>query len=428
MEPERAATSVWSPAKRVLFRFAFVYLVLNILPFPVAALWETDPLSEAYNNLWKLSVPWVGRVLLHLPQEITIFPAGSGDTTFNYVQTLCFATLAAVATLVWTALAGKDASYERLLRWLRVYLRLYLGSTLITYGASKLIKAQFPDPLLLKLVQPIGDSSPMGLLWTFMGFSYAYNVFTGMGEALSGALLFTRRTTTAGALLGLGVLSHVVVLNFAYDVPVKLFSLHLLLMAVFLLGPDASRLVDFFLRGRPATPSPRPDLFEKPAWNRAARHLRSAFFVAAVGMSLFHSWQGAHQWGDLAPKPPLHGLYEVVEFSRDGEIRPPLVTDRARWKQLIIDRANFLAVVLMDGTVAYYDWKNEEEKKTLTLISRGPKPVESVLRYGEQRNELALEGSLGGAKVRMLLQKRPPNGFLLLRRGFHWVNEYPFNR
>jgi len=428
MEPERATTPAWSPAKRVLFRFGFVYLVLYILPFPAGALWETDPVHEAYDKLWKVVVPWVGERVLHLPEPITVFPNGSGDTTFNYVQVLCFAALAVFAAFVWTALARRDAAHEQLLRWLRVYVRLFLGTTLIGYGAFKLIKTQFPAPWMLKLVQPVGDTSPMGLLWTFMGLSYAYNVFTGAGEWLAGAFLFTRRTTTAGALLGLGVLSHVVVLNFAYDVPVKLFSLHLLLMAAFLLAPDAGRLVDFFLRGRPVTPSPRPDLFEKPVWNRAARYLRSAFLLAAVGMSFFHSWQGAHLWGDLVPSPPLHGLYDVVEFSRDGEVRPPLVGDRDRWKQLIIDRANFLVVVLMDGTVSYYDWKTDGEQNTFTLISQDPKPVESVLRYAEQRNELVLEGSLAGSRIRTLLHKRQPNSFLLLNRGFHWVSEYPFNR
>ena len=80
-----------------------------------------------------------------------------------------------------------------------------------------------------------------------MGASESYNVFTGAGEILGGLLLTTRRTTLLGAIVSLGVLGHVAMLNFSYDVPVKLFSLHLLAMAVFLIAPDLRRLATMFL-------------------------------------------------------------------------------------------------------------------------------------------------------------------------------------
>ncbi len=69
---------------------------------------------------------------------------------------------------------------------------------MINYGAVKVIKAQFPNPTLDRLLQPFGDASPMGLLWTFMGASESYNIFTGAGELIGGLLLTTRRTTLLG--------------------------------------------------------------------------------------------------------------------------------------------------------------------------------------------------------------------------------------
>jgi hypothetical protein len=39
-----------------------------------------------------------------------------------------------------------------------------------------------------RLLKPYGESSPMGLLWTFMGYSTGYNLFTGGAEALGGLL------------------------------------------------------------------------------------------------------------------------------------------------------------------------------------------------------------------------------------------------
>ena len=42
-----------------------------------------------------------------------------------------------------------------------------------------------------------------------------------------------------GALIAAVVMSQIVMLNFSYDVPVKLFSMHLLLQALVLAAPDA---------------------------------------------------------------------------------------------------------------------------------------------------------------------------------------------
>jgi hypothetical protein len=165
-----------------------------------------------------------------------------------------------------------------------------------------------------------------------------------------------------------------------------------------------------------------------PGRNRAALHLRSAFFVTIAGLCFFQAWKSAHEWGEYAPRHALHGLYEVVEFSVNGEARPPLTSDRGRWKRLVIERPQFVTVVLMDDTVSRYGWTVDLEKKTLTLKRDEGTPAHAVLHYEQAGNELVLEGKLLDAPIRARLRKRDPGSFLLLNRGFHWVNEYPFNR
>jgi hypothetical protein len=41
---------------------------------------------------------------------------------------------------------------------------------------------------------------------------------------------------------------------------------------------------------------------------------------------------------------------------------------------------------------------------------------------------LVLNGSLDGRKMQMQGRLFDRNNFLLVTRGFHWVQEYPFNR
>jgi hypothetical protein len=169
----------WAPAQRILFRFLFAYLVLFIFPFPLDQIPYLEIAYKEYEKLWHWLVPWVGKLVFHA--EITVFPNGSGDTTYNYVQVFCYAVMAAAVAAAWTLLDRRRTDYTGLYRGLRIYVRFYLTAVMMMYGSAKVIKAQFPNPPLDRLLQPIGDASPMGLLWTFMGTSESYNIFTGAG-------------------------------------------------------------------------------------------------------------------------------------------------------------------------------------------------------------------------------------------------------
>jgi hypothetical protein len=189
-----------SSAKRILFRFVFAYLFLynplalmNAIP-DAEKLFGTD--ADPYTELWRPVVIWVGAHLFHV--EITVLPLGSGDTTFNYVQIFCFGMLAAAATLLWTLFDRRRTNYLRLHDWLRSYVRFTLAANMLAYGAAKVIPTQFPNPSLDRLMQPFGDASPMGLLWTFMGASGSYTIFTGISEMVGGLLVTARRTTLLG--------------------------------------------------------------------------------------------------------------------------------------------------------------------------------------------------------------------------------------
>ena len=66
-------------------------------------------------------------------------------------------------------------------------------------------------------------------------------------------MLFFRRTVLLGGMGAAGVMN-VVLLNYCYDVPVKLLSTHLFLMALFLLVPDAGRLWAVLVMNRAVEP------------------------------------------------------------------------------------------------------------------------------------------------------------------------------
>lgn len=93
---------------------------------------------------------------------------------------------------------------------------------MIGYGLIKVFALQMLKPQLQQLVAPLGDLTRMGLVWTFMGISPVYQSFTGAAEVMGGLLLFWRRTRLLGATIVAVVMTNVVLLNFLYDIPVKL--------------------------------------------------------------------------------------------------------------------------------------------------------------------------------------------------------------
>src|SRR5271163_3293724 len=245
----------WSFAERVGFRFVFSFLVLCVFPFP----FSTSPASVIpttfWDRMWFAAAQWLARHVFHsAPTPVGFANFLLADTNAGYIELLCFVVLAAVATVVWTLVDRKRTDYRTLQECLRIYVRYALGFTMLAYGMDKVLALQFswslPGPE--RLAEPLGNYSPFALLWTFMGYSTAYTIFAGLGEVIGGVLLFFRRTTTLGALIVLGVMANVVALNFSYGVPVKIFSSELLLLAIFLLGPETKRLLNVFVLNRPA--------------------------------------------------------------------------------------------------------------------------------------------------------------------------------
>jgi hypothetical protein len=418
----------WHPAKRIAFRFIFTYLFLYNFPFPVGL--GTDPvtdfLAQKYNDLWHGTVTWIGKYILHLSYEISV-SNGGGDTTYDYILTLCFLTLAVAVTVIWTFIDRKRTKYENLHQLLRVYVRFSLATSMISYGAVKVIRTQFSDIPLDRLVQPIGDASPMGLLWTFMDASESYTVFTGAIEMICGLLIAIRRTTSLGAICCIGVLINVVMLNLSYDVPVKLYSFHLLVMAIFLIAPDLRRLADLLLFNRKVDPIEFRPFFERKWLHRSVVVVGTVFILLIAGTNLFRSYQVRTTY--LNARSPLYGIWSVEEFAVDGEVHPPLITDETRWRRVIFHYPEALAIQLMSGSQQRFTLALDIESKTLAIGKRDD-PDWKADFFFEQPNSglITLEGELDGRSIRAELHRADESRFLLTSRGFHWISEDPFNR
>lgn len=412
----------WHPFTRTAFRFAFVYILLYALPFPLTVFPYIDKVAEWYNSIWTWIVPRLAQRLLH--REVATAFNGSGDRAYDYLLVALLLLISLVVSVIWTILDRKRLSYPTLYRWLNLYTRFYLGTVMIGYGAFKVIMSQFAPPSLDRLMQTFGESSPMGLLWTFMGASEPYTMFVGFAEMISGILLFPRKTSMLGALMSIGVLSNVVALNFSYDVPVKLYSSHLLALAVFVVLPDLRRLANFFIFNRSTEGAMVQPLFRRTAWRRGALVVASLFLVAVVGTSLYQSYDQRRNF--ISQRSPLYGIWEVEEFNIG---QATSTTSAQRWRRVIFDSPRRVTVQTAADLLERFGSQLDQEKRTLTLRKREDPNWNTVLTYQQVSPDvMTLAGALNGSEITARLRRNDERKFLLTDRGFHWINEFPFNR
>lgn len=405
---------VWPLPRKLLFRYCTVYFVLYL----------TASLG-IINSLWDVLVTWTGKLLINKDYTILVKPNGSGDTTYNYLILVSMTVLTLIICVGWSVSDRKRINYQRLQYWLIVLLRYKLAVTLISYGMYKIIKTQFPFPSLLRLDQTIGDMSPMGLAWTYMGFSSGYNVFTGLAEFTGGFLLFFRRTTLMGALISITVLLNIVAMNLFYDIPVKLFSIHLLVMALLIALPDAKRLIDFFFLNKavPAVNHWHPAFHTK--WKRITFFSLKYLFIALTlyEQTIFplrYSIQNKNH-------SPLYGIYEIKQVTGGKSELISTHQGFKSWNKIYLEQ-NFIMLAKKSGNEL--DRFHTKVDTIKHMFSYWKSKTDSVHLHYEfpEKDILSLSGIVGTDSIQVQLTRKDPREFLLISRGFHWINERPLNR
>jgi hypothetical protein len=148
-----------------------------------------------------------------------------------------------------------------------------------------------------------------------------------------------------------------------------------------------------------------------------------------IATNFYRGAQGWKTFGGGRPKSPLYGIWNVDEMSIDGQVRPPLLTDNARWRRIVFDSLTGASSQQMDDTFQVYGAEINSENKSLTLKKSSDKNWKASFSFQRPAAEtMILDGDMDGHKIHMQLKLFDRTRFLLVNRGFHWINERPFNR
>lgn len=334
--------SLWTPAQKFLFRIAFVFFLMLVIP---------------------LSPDWYQR-LFSLPSPGAFFTLISGHrTNFLYIPTesgrwgwLSFAgawgpalLTAVIVAALWTIVVRNRsvASYNRLYYWLSVLLRYRIAVGLIAFGYLKVFPMQMPFPSLSNLNTGFGDYSDYKLYWQSVGVSQWYEILLGFMEVFIGLCFFFRGLTAIGAILTIGVLYNISHANLAYDGGVHVYSAFFVLLSIFLLTRYIPNLWRLFILEKDTVPLYYYPVFSSLRKERILKTAKYIFITLFVFVSLYNRYH-THYIQKRLKEPVTPGLadaegyYQVTQFTLNGNIIPYSPVDPDRWQDVILEKYSTL--------------------------------------------------------------------------------------
>lgn len=428
--------TVWPLWQRILFRFFCVYWLLQITPWA----WFSDlPGLPFILGSYEKAVDWAVYAsndrFFHVRAKL-IPTNGSGDTSYAWTQLWLYLSLALIVCVVWSVIDHRRRAYPALSYWLRMIARYYVASAALGYGIIKLFALQMGFPTTSQLATPLGDFLPMRLSWMFIGYSMPYQIFSGVMETTAGLLMLYRPTITAGLLAATGAFLNVVMINLSYDVPVKLYSSHLLVACLFLLAMDAPRLLNFLILNRPTQATHLYDQSLTVPWQIWGSRAVKAFFVFQLVFAPFMRGYARFQTVQAPPKqgPFRTGVYDVTSYIVNGVARPATPSDTIRWQDVIFDSNGAGSINSRDQLFqqryrrAYFRYKPDTATHTSAVWKTSTIPGDSTflftMRYDvPDTSTIRLRAVIRGDTVTVELV-RTARRFQLAERQFHWLSEY----
>lgn len=218
-------------------------------------------------------------------------------------------------------------------------------------------------------------------------------------------------------------------LNLSYGVNVKLYSMNLLLMAMFLLAPDISALSDLLIFRRVATPSDGPARLLQGRSLRVGTAIVALLFVGAASYNISATKWWYEQYYVHPVVPPLSGVYDVETFTRNGTALP--LGDNSRWTALAFDAtwsgvaggSLHLRMTGLPANTRNFDLQYDPAVRRITLTGHFDRSVGGTMTYASVDQEhVQLDGTLGDDRLSVRLRKVDVSQFRLVKRKpFRWV-------
>ncbi|MFI5172857.1 MAG: hypothetical protein ACHQFW_10725 [Chitinophagales bacterium] len=241
------------------------------------------------------------------------------DSTSLFALLIILILLSFLLTIAIIKFFAKPEKYFSIIRTISIF---YLSTILIKYGADKIFMDQFPSPEPNLLYTRFGDMSKDILYWSTTGTSKFYNLSMGIIEIISGLMLLIRKTRLPGLLISTGILLNIVIINFGFDISVKVFSIFLLLLTLLLLESYFAYLIQA-LFNRPAVDLTKTPEIQPIIKNHSVRITTYFLLLGLISLEVFYPKLKSGVYDKQFTRQHYYdGGYKVFEAKSSDSILP----------------------------------------------------------------------------------------------------------
>lgn len=271
---------------------------------------------------------------------------------------------------------------------LKTVLASVLFFFLFSYGWNKVVKLQFYQPEPNIVYTPFGFLSKDIAYWSVVGSSYSYTVALGYVELLAALLLIFKRTQFLASLLCIAVFGQVVLVNFSFDISVKLLSISLLVFSCVYSAMFQNQWKAIFGYNV---------LMIRTIPDRRKQIVKRIFIVLVLAEVCLPSLLARQFNDDNSARLAHHGAYKVIGSKKV--------------KRLFIHRQKYLVLQLSDDRMVDYELNTTDKNRYITKY----RSVQCLWRKGA--GELVLQKDTFDLKP--IAYKELP----LLKSDFHWFSD-----
>lgn len=342
----------------------------------------------------------------------------TSDSVGMYVLVFILFGLAILTALIFVFIKNKDAYKEQFFIFTNTLFAYYLSLQLFNYGFDKLFKAQFylPEPNIL--YTPLGQVGKDLLFWSSMGTSYSYNIFMGMLEIIPALLLLFRKTRILGLLVAVPVLMNIVAINFGFDISVKIYSIFLLWLSLYLLLPYFKDVVLFFILKE------QVQLKKDKIFLEGKIFYKTSLKVFAIGLifleTLFPYLMSGNFNDDNIKRLYLHGAYEVQKVFEHNEL---IHKESLHLKRIFVHRKGYLIFQDKENEMQDFHLEIKRNKQQLILTDYELNQRKINFEYSEKDSILGIQYFEKGKEYWLETKALDWRKLPALQNDFHWSIE-----
>lgn len=394
-----------------LFTSIFLLLCIFFVPFTFYLFPYQQSITKfLFSTLIKNTASLLFNVTLN---NTTIY----SDTASMYVLVFILLLLAAIITTILKSIKKANPLQQKINIISYTICVYYLSVILLKYGLDKICKTQFYLPEPNTLFTCVGKLDKDILFWTSMGTSKLYNTVTGSIELLTALLLFFKRIRLAGILLAIIVVAQVVLINFSFDISVKLFSLLLLYNAFYLSHPYAKKLAAIIFTNKQIEDNTIHYHNTKSLLPIIVKCLVAGLFL----LEAFYPYLKNKNFNDdTTARPYLHGAYEVKQQIILGDT---LTSYNYLFKRFFIHRNGYIIFEDAKGTMQDFALKYDTINNKLFLEDYKHNTTTINYTYTKEDSIITLKYQLTNKPVTVVGKGIDWRKLPLLKDSFTWTSD-----